>query len=248
MIIPGIVSATFKNLPFERVIAIAAESNLKAIEWSENWHIRENDTDQAAYIAALTALNGLKVASFGSYYRLGKGMDFMPRIRVALALGAKVIRIWGGDKPSSELSAEEREALIREAREIADKASGYGLSIALEWHKNTVTDTNESGLSFLEDVDRPNFKTFWQPTQALSVTERREGLGKIGKYLSNIHVYYWDATGRRPFAEGLEDWKGYLSEIDKEKDHYALLEFVKDDSIEQLKEDAEAFLGLLKEI
>ncbi len=243
MLIPGIVSATFKNRSVEEVIALASKASLKAIEWSEGHHVPESDLPESSRIAALTALNGLKVAAFGSYYKLGQGMDFIPRILTAKALGASVIRIWGGDKPSSALTQEERSAFVEEAKAIAKLAACEGLTVALEWHKNTVTDTNESGLSFLDEVGMDNFRTLWQPTMALSVPERIEGLKALGSRLVNIHVYYWDSTGRRPLIEGRDDWKKYLECVSG--DHYALLEFVKDDSEKQFLEDAETLLSWL---
>ena len=132
MLIPGIVSATFKEKSAEDVIALCLKAGLKAIEWSENWHIAEGDVEEAARIASLTAMNGLSVAAFGSYYRLGEHMDFSSRILCAKALGADVIRIWGGGKPSSELTDCERASLVEEARSISSMAEKDGLTIALE--------------------------------------------------------------------------------------------------------------------
>ena len=243
MLIPGIVSATFKEKRAEDVIALCLKAGLKAIEWSENWHIADGDVEEAARIAALTAMNGLSVAAFGSYYRLGEHMDFSSRILCAKALGTKVIRIWGGEKPSNELTDSEREALIAEARSISSMAQRDGITIALEWHKNTVTDTNESGLNFLKEVSMNNFKTLWQPTQALSIPERIEGLKELQNYLVNLHVYYWDESGRRPLSEGAEIWREYLACVSGE--HYALLEFVKDNTVEQFLSDAKTLHELI---
>ena len=68
----------------------------------------------------------------------------------------------------------------------------------------------------------------------------------IKPYLSYLHVYYWDETGRRPLREGISHWRDYFSLLDKEKKYYALLEFVKGDSIEQFLEDAEVLRELIK--
>ena len=237
MIVPGVVSATFKKRSAEEVIALAVKAGLKAVEWSEGFHVTCGDITGASHLAALTAINGLEVAAYGSYYRLGAGMDFTSRIRTAKALGAKVIRIWGGEKASEALGADERSALVLEARRISSQAGGEGLTAALEWHKNTVTDTNESALRFLDEVDSPYLRTLWQPTTALSVEERTEGLKAVGARLVNLHVYYWDENGRLPLSGGKDDWLGYFSAVDG-NDHYALLEFVKGDSPEQFLEDA----------
>lgn len=247
MFTPGLVSATFKDKNPEEVIAICSRYGLKAIEWSENWHIKEGDKRSASYIYAITALNGLKVASFGSYFKLGKNMDFSTRLDTSLALESPVIRIWGGDRASSSLSLEERKELSKECKEVCITARHYGLEIALEWHKNSLTDTNSSAFRFLEEVDEPNLYCFWQPTMALNIEERKEGLKKLGGRLKNLHVYHWDESGRRPFDEGNDEWREYLSVCDKTQDHYALLEFVMNDTEEQLKKDATSFLKLIEE-
>ena len=56
----------------------------------------------------------------------------------------------------------------------------------------------------------------------------------------------WDESGRRPFREGVEQWRGYFSLLEKEKKYYALLEFVLSDSVEQFNEDAATLMELLQ--
>lgn len=245
MLIPGIVSATFKNLSIDDVIAIACRNKLSAIEWSENHHIEIGNTAQASGVKAKCLDAGISIASYGSYYRLGKAMDFQPSLENAIALGTDRIRIWAGDKPSSAVSEAEYEALVTEAKQISASAAEYGIKVCLEWHKNTLTDRNHSGLKFLRDVDCSNFRTFWQPSPEMDVKERCEGIRMVSKYIENIHVYYWDETGRRPLSEGESDWKEYMKLFGPEE-HYALLEFVKDNTEEQFASDAAAFLSWLK--
>ena len=60
-------------------------------------------------------------------------------------------------------------------------------------------------------------------------------------WLANAHVYHWDAAGktRLPLSEGAEAWRRYLTLIRSAgRDHYALLEFVRDDSPNAFLEDA----------
>lgn len=245
MLIPGLVSATFKKESADFVLALAKEAGLSAIEWSEGPHALLDDEVAMSELGEKTREQELSVAALGSYYRLGEGMDFTPRIKAARALGAPLVRIWAGVKGALETDKDERRALVKEAREIAKRAEG--LVVATEWHKNTLTDLNESGLRFLEEVDMPNFKTLWQPTQALSVDERVKGLVLIGNRLANLHVYYWDESGRRPLEEGEGHWMRYFEVASKEEDHYALLEFVMGDSKEQFISDAKTLLRWLGE-
>jgi Sugar phosphate isomerases/epimerases len=242
MFIPGIVSATFKGRPWEDVISFTSANGLKAIEWSENHHVPFGDTEKARLMGEKTREAGLKIASYGSYYRLGKGMDIQPSLENAKAMGAKVVRIWAGEKPSSEVGDDEFSFLAKEARDAAHKAEAMGLVLATEWHKNTLTDTNEMGLRLLKAVDSPAFKTFWQPTMALSVPERVRGIEMIKDWLLNVHVYYWDEAGRQPLIDGKGDWAKYLAAMGEEE-RYLLLEFVKKDEVAQAEEDAATLIS-----
>ena len=246
MIVPGIVSATFKTRSVEEVLSITSRAGLKAIEWSENHHIAKGDIKEAERVRALTEESGLEIAGYGSYFRLGKDMDIVPSIETALALGTKNVRIWAGEKPSSSLESEERSALLSELRDVVVKAAEYGVVLNTEWHKNTLTDENQSGLDMLSSLSCPNLRTLWQPTQALTFPERVAGLEMILPYLSYFHVYYWDESGRRPLEEGRKHWEKYFSLIGEEKKCFALLEFTMGDSVEQFEKDAATLLRLLQ--
>ena len=93
MIVPGIVSATFKTRSAKDVISVASKAKLSAIEWSENHHIPKGDLERAKEIASLTRDSGLEIAGYGSYYRLGQGMELRPSIETALAMGTGNVRI-----------------------------------------------------------------------------------------------------------------------------------------------------------
>lgn len=246
MLIPGIVSVTFKTLDFCSIISLASESQLGAIEWSEGWHIECGNVKISKEIGRRTREAGLAVAAFGSYYKLGEKMDFLSRLNTVTALGTDTLRIWAGDKPSCEVDASKRRGMVKEARLIADIASDHGIVIACEWHRNTLTDTNESGLAFLEEVDRKNFRTLWQPSPDMCIKKRKEGLEKLGKRLVNFHVYQWNQLERLPLCDGKEEWFSYFSIPDPLIRRYALLEFVQNDSIKQFHEDARCLKEMLE--
>ncbi len=243
MLRPGLVSATFKKRSIDEVISLARENGLKGIEWSENHHLEKGNVGQASLVRAKMLDAGLEIASYGSYYRLGCHMDFRPSVRSAKALGAPFIRIWAGVKGSLLVGKDEFFNIVREAKDAARLAMDNGMVVALEWHKNTLTDRGESGKRLLDEVASPAFMTFWQPTPALSVQRRCKDLELVANYVTNIHVYYWDESGRRPLSEGKEDWSRYMQHI--KGDHWALLEFVKGDTAEQFALDAKSLLSWL---
>ena len=151
MIIPGMVSATFREKTVDDIIRLCKEADLQAVEWSENAHVMPGDPEEAAELLKKTQMAGLIVAAYGSYYRLGQNEDpktvFQASLVSAKALKAPLIRVWAGTKPSLEVSEEEARALANEAAVIGEMAAAEGIKIAFEWHKNTLTDTNESAKS-----------------------------------------------------------------------------------------------------
>ena len=249
--IPGAVSATFKKMPLsaEEVIALLADCGLKAVEWSENVHVQPDDPEGAALLREKTEAAGLQIAAYGSYFRLGEnaepGEGFEKSLRSAKALGAPMIRIWAGTKASAEVSDELRSALASEASRIADMAAREQIRVAFEWHKNTLTDTNESARRLLEEASNPNLYCLWQPTVALMPRERTDGIRWLGSRLLNFHVYSWPDGKRGPLNAA--EWQYYLdAAANIGGTHCALLEFVRDDTVEQFRADAETLLNLLE--
>ena len=251
MIKSGIVSATFRKKTPEEIISLANEAGLSAVEWSEDCHVFSGDAFGSLKLRDACARAGLEIAAYGSYYRLGTADNieeaFVPRVISAEALGAPLIRVWAGGKPSAEVGAEEFGKLAGEASIIAGIADLHGIKVAFEWHRNTLTDTNESAAKLLAAANHPNLYCLWQPTPGLTEEQREAGLRQLGDRLLNLHVYYWEEGKRRPLSEGSEYWKRYFSNADTARDRYALLEFVMDDTREQFLEDARTLLGWLKD-
>lgn len=246
--IPGIVSVTFRHRTADEVIALAAGNGLRAVEWSENAHVLPDDPQGAAELRRRTEAAGLMVAAYGSYFRLCANQStetaFRQSLRSAAALGAPLIRVWAGAKPSKEADEDFRRAAAREASMIAAMAQSEGIKVAFEWHKDTLTDTNESAMRLLTDADHPNLYCLWQPTAALAPVQRAEGLRLLGNRLLNVHVYSWPDGERGPLNSA--EWAYYLDAVsDLGGEHMALLEFVRDDAPAQLVRDAATLRELL---
>ena len=87
----------------------------------------------------------------------------------------------------------------------------------------------------MDEAAAENLYCLWQPTVALNMDERCAGLDMLearGRLL-NLHVYYWLEGKRRPFAEGLDEWRRYLQHVNRNEKRYGLLEFVLDNTEEQ---------------
>lgn len=249
MIRPGLVSITCRQLDAKDVIAVAKEAALETIEWSETHHVDKTDLSQAQMIGQLCRASSVSVAAYGSYYKLGTGMDGYQSLLAARSLGAPVIRIWAGTQGSEDVSESQRNEMVLEAKSFVRLAAKLQLSVALEWHQNTLTDTKISALAFLRDVDHPNLKTLWQPHPWETQQQRLEGLEAIQQKLAHVHVYHWIHTERLPLEYGTSQWLEYLRLLHGgDRDYGLLLEFVKDDSVDQLIEDARTLRRLIRDV
>lgn len=244
----GLTSVTFRKLDWRKILQIALDCGLDGIEWGGDVHVPPGDPDHARKVCQATLDAGLTVLSYGSYYRLGGNEPFGPVLDTARALHANTIRIWAGTKASSQYTAQERRQAVAEVQSIADMAKPCGVTIAFEYHRNTLTDTSESALALLAAAGRDNVRTYWQPNPDLTHEQRLEGLAAVLPWLENVHVHVSEqpCSGvRLPLEDVLPQWRAYMDVI-QDRARAALIEFVKDDDPAQCARDA-AHLRMLCE-
>ena len=245
----GLVSVTFRDRTIYDILGVCAENALSEIEIGSDVHAPKEDISGCEKIKEAAAARGVKIVSYGTYYRLGEYSDpekeFDAYLDAADALGTTNLRLWAGNGSSRTLVGKVREKLTAEARLLAEKASERKKTISFEYHGGTLTDDADSALRLMRDIGRPNAYLYWQPSQYLDTDSNVEALRKVLPFVSNIHVFAWDARGgeliKFPLSDYAEQWKRYLDilVLDKRK-HSLLLEFVKDGSKEQLSADAAA--------
>ncbi|NLG81176.1 MAG: TIM barrel protein [Bacilli bacterium] len=250
MLKTGLVSVTFRKLTPLEIVTLVNKAGLKAIEWGGDIHVPHGNTKKAEEVYKLTMEAGLEVASYGSYYKpLSEGTpEFEAVLDTACALQTKTIRIWAGGKRSRDVDERYWDSIIEDTVINAKKAEKVGISLAFEYHDHTLTDTIESALRLINAINLPNVFLYWQPAVNVSVTKRCEDLQQVYPYLSNLHVFEWEGWTRLPLEQGIDNWRTYLSKIpNSEKVHYAMLEFVQNDSPEQFLQDAEILKLLVNE-
>lgn len=248
----GLVSITFRKLSPAAVLDAAVAGGVRALEWGGDVHCPHGDLGKAAEIVRLTHERGLTVAAYGSYYRLGRseesGLHFTDVVASAKALGAPYIRVWAGWKGSAATTAEERAAVLADARRCALIAASAGVTIVTEWHANTLTDALDSGRDLLTAVDHPAFATVWQPAAGIAVDQAEAELRALLPWVRHLHVFHWIGHERRPLAEGVDAWRRYLgAAASTGRDFTAALEFVRNDDPAQLAADGATLNLLLKE-
>lgn len=252
----GLVSVSFRGLTPEKIVEQAVGACLSCIEWGGDVHLPPTEIELAHKIAALTSAAGLRVSSYGSYFRIGVTPieEFSDVLATASALGAPLIRVWAYDRYLMQRDGTLWDSLVASARAIAEMAEKAGVTVCLECHNGTLTEEYHGAIRFIQAVAHPALKMYWQPNEHRSHAYNLEAARELAPYTECIHAFYWDDKGRYPLADGAREWEAYLAlfcERCPKKRIPILLEFMPDDRIESLPCEAETLtrlIGTLKDI
>jgi len=240
----GITSVTFRNKNIDEVIELVKQAGLNTIEWGSDVHVLANDVILAAEVKRKCELAHLEISSYGSYYKGGSLDEFKPLLESALALGAKVIRIWAGRESPETISDENFHTLVDHLQKACDLAKEEGLILALEYHRKSMTQSKEGCLRLLKAVSKDNLKFYWQPNPELSFEEHLLEIKSIAPYLITFHVFNWGKDNERFLLkenQGIKKWRAYFAQAHKYGAFpNALIEFIKEDNVENFLDDAES--------
>lgn len=243
----GLTSISFRGHTVETLLGAASHAGLRQMEWGSDIHVPAGDLTLARTVRQETETCGMAAGSYGSYFRLSGATDsdakIVPYFDSADALGADVIRIWGGSVGSAALTAAQWDALVAEGQRLATAAAARGKVLALECHNGTVTDEYHSALRFMEAVNHPSMRMYWQPNQNYDHAYNLEAAEALAPYTTHIHVFAWEIRDgslvKLPLAAHADRWHDYLSVFRRQGGtHSLLLEFMHDDRLESLAETA----------
>ncbi|UJP10099.1 sugar phosphate isomerase/epimerase [Microbacterium sp. KUDC0406] len=243
---PGLCSVTFRQLTAEQVVEACAAAALEVIEWGGDVHVPPGDTARAAAVARATTDAGLAVCSYGSYFRPGVQDDLEPVLDSAQAVGADRVRIWAGGIGSAEASAEHWAFVIARLQAAVEQASTRSITLALEYHSRTLTDTAATTRRLLDEV--PGLSTYWQPNVAASDESAIADYIALADRVSAAHVFsWWPAAERLRLRERDSLWRGFFAAASDSAapPRDALLEFVPDDDPGILAAEAATLRGWL---
>jgi sugar phosphate isomerase/epimerase len=242
-VMSGLVSVTFRQLDVEAIVELAAKAGIDGIEWGGDVHVKPGDDDAADQARELCESHGLAIPSYGSYLRLGHTStdEMLQVLDTAEQLGAANVRVWPGKQGSAESDEAYRNLVAKDFERLGELAYGRDLTVSVEYHGNSLTDTAASTLALLRQADHPSLHTYWQPRVGLEFSALLDDLDTVLYDLLHVHVYQWKSTSkgldRRPLAEGEELWRAVFKALRTEdRDRYAFLEFVAGD-------DPDAFLA-----
>ena len=240
MLIPGLVSISFRKRTPREIIADCVKLGLQTLEWGGDVHVPHGDLERAREVAAATRNAGLSVACYGSYFRAGvpDQPDFAGIAACAEILGAPTVRVWAGNLGSAECP--DRRPVVESLRAICGTAAARGLTVTLECHNNTLTDTVDSTLRLLEEVGSPALKCGWQPQYRRTAEMRMAWLRAVLPHLTTVHCFCWTSDHQRlALADGRAEWLEFVRVLRTAgRDVPVMLEFVRGDSPDQLAADA----------
>jgi len=268
MLRPGLCSITFHPLPVPDVLTLANEAGLEGIEWASKSHAPVGDLQTAAEVRSRTADAGLAVTSYGTYFRMGTGADFQPVLDTAVALGAPIIRVWAGSQNYAQADAETIRRVVDETLNLADRAQATGVQLGFEHHDGTFTSRNAGAIAFAEAVQHPAVRFYWQPLKGFPPEYCRAGIAALQPRLAHVHVFHWtfgspeantldpehvEPTADTLFVHPLEDgralWESYLRPLAADpRELWALLEFTKDNTVENFGKDARTLREILQSL
>lgn len=243
----GLVSVSFRKLSPKEVIDAAKAAGLKCIEWGSDVHAPCTDIARLEEIAQLQKEAGITCSSYGTYYYVGKDAteDIHAYIKAAKILGTNILRLWCGSKSSVDYTAEELETVYAQGRELAKIAEAEGVILCMECHGWSLTDDAQSALKMMQAVNSPAFQMYYQPSQYRSFEGNIEYARLLAPYVHHLHVFNWDGDNRFPLRGGLDQWKAYLECLPGPRT--LLLEFMPDNRVESLPEEASALFALIGE-
>ncbi len=256
----GLTSITFRTLTADKIISLCRNAGVDGIEWGGDVHVPPAATDekdavlksvaQAQSVAKKTTEAGLRIFSYGSYYKLAANRTipfdriWANTLAVAEALHAPIIRVWAGEYGSKDAPPNYKARLVDELKKISQMAAEKNISIGLEYHRKTLTDTKESCLELLQTVNMPNVYTYWQPNPDITMNEQLAEIALLRDYICIVHCFNWTPGNiRHPMHPAKNVWKQYWMQLSK-PDCPLLTEFVRNDEPRQFIADAQ----ILKEI
>lgn len=188
----GFTSTTLRQIKdIGKIVDIAKRTGAECIEWGGDIHVTDIGTAKKAKELCDNA--GIRICSYGSYYRVGSSdaSEWKKICEIANAMNAKTVRVWLGNADSEKTDDKTYAGLVADAKSMCAVAAEYGLDVCPECHGNTYNNNTDAFLKIREDVGCDNFTTYFQ-----SLYRRKEyDLDRIERtlpYIGCVHVSYFE--------------------------------------------------------
>lgn len=205
----GVASVTFRNKTVSEVVEIAKNAGVSYIEWGADVHVKT--ADDAKKARELCDANGIKISSYGSYYRVGshEKENWEQICKNAEIMGASSVRVWLGSKDSEKVSEDEYRILLEDLTNICEVAEKYNLLVCPECHDNTFNNNTSAIIRLKKDLNKENFRTYFQ-SRYFRFDYDMDRIERTFGFIENVHVSYRDLKREQRFRK--KD-KNYLDKL-----------------------------------
>jgi len=233
----ALCTIAFNELAVEQVLDLARDKGLDGVEiWGKEPHLSETyDGARVARLQKAVEQRGLVVSAFGSYVNpLMEDFEAQSQaaLDIAVGLGTPIVRIWSGGGASKDVTDDVYAQVVARLREWCPRAEERELTLAFEFHDNSITDNAHSIVKLIEDVACPALRTYYQPSRREGADDPYESAELVGPFVVNVHAQNWapDQTGRSLIEEGEVDYGRVVQILKKHGfDGYLEIEFVNED-------------------
>lgn len=187
----GLCTISNKEWPVGDVVELAGEVGYDGVEiWGRD-HVGDGTTATCRQIHDVAAACNVEIPVYGSYLRPGSDSfadELDEEVRIAADLGAEFVRVWPGSVSYGEHSDDHWEDAVADLSATAEAAAERGLSVTVEKHANTLTETAEGATRLVEEVDEPNCGLNWQPSFQLDADAVLADAEACAPHANNVHI------------------------------------------------------------
>jgi sugar phosphate isomerase/epimerase len=258
----GIATIALRNYDIFTALDMAGQAGFAGVEiWGKPPHTPEGvDEDYTRRIRDRSRANGLEIPIFGSYVN-PSWPEFARKsgdaIKIATRLGAKIIRVWAGNKEPHDADEELWGHVASSLREFALRAEFEGLRLAIEMHGDTLCHTPEGARRLLEMADAPNLRLNYQVGDFANPDVEHD-LAMVGDKVVMVHAQNFKRSCSEPGKMNRTLVQGGTVDYDKALSllaahgfkGYVEVEFLNGENVsedallESLKKDAECLTTL----
>lgn len=194
----GVCTISSKERSVSTIAEICGNLDIDGIELWGREHVGDGSPEACRTIAGVTAKHGLAIPVYGSYLRLGSS-DFTKSMHSELvtaeALGADLIRVWAGEQEHQDCEEGHLEQVIADLRRLDDAAIDRGISVTVERHSGTVTNTTAGAEELISRTDSTNVGLNWQPYFEHDTEAIADDIERLAGLANNVHVQAVTAPG-----------------------------------------------------
>ena len=198
----GLATIALRNYDVFTALDMASGAGFAGVEiWGKPPHMPDGvDEDHTRRVRDRARSNGLEIPIFGSYAN-PSWPEFEIRstesIMLAHLLGAKIIRVWAGNKEPHEADDGLWQQVGSAFHEFGLRAEDEGLTLAMEMHAATLCLTPQGAMRVIETAKAPNLKLNYQPGDFDDPNVERD-LGIVADQVAMVHAQNFRRSSSDP--------------------------------------------------